>query len=114
MNVRAIGPWLLVRQDKRDEKQGSVIIAVETGAERVGFHSGVVVDIAEKVYCDIADRETPLHTPDMAIGDRILYRRYLQYAHEIDVDGVPHSFIHWWDVLAVIDPDTQLNLGGMA
>lgn len=112
MNVHALGPWVLICPDPRPERVGSVLVAIETGAERVGYATGRVVDIAEHVYCDMADRESPVHSPDVCVGERVLYRRFLQYAHELEIDGALHAFIHWQDLLATLDEDTQLDLGG--
>lgn len=111
MNVHAHGPWVLVRPEKRQDVYSGVIV-LETGAERVGYTIGRVVDVAERVYCDIAQREAPLHAPDFSVGDRVVYRRYLQYAHNLGTEQEPQSFIHWQDILLVVDDSVQIDLGG--
>lgn len=90
---------------------GSIIISQPTGAELVGYSAGVVVATPAELWPKSFEADAPTPTP-FKPGDRVLYRDYLKTMHEVTVEGVQHCLLHWEDIMATLDDDVQLGLGG--
>lgn len=111
MNIRPHYAWVLVRPEPRKESVGGIYIPLQTGAERVGYSVGVVVKCPPELWPKSFEAEQPTAAPFVG-GDRVLYRDFLKEMHEIDIEGVRHCFLHWEDIIAVVDADAELTLGG--
>lgn len=111
MNITPHHSWILIKPQLRAEKVGSIIIAQPTGAELVGYSCGIVVATPAELWPKSFEADAPTPTP-FKVGDRVLYRDYLKTMHEIDVNGAPHCLLHWEDILATLDDDVRVELGG--
>lgn len=111
MNVNPHYSWILIRPQQRADRVGSILLPHPTGAEVVGYSTGVVVGTPPSLWPKSFEADEPTPTP-FKIGDRVLYRDYLKTMHEIVLDDTTHCLLHWEDILAIVSDDVQVGLGG--
>ena len=107
--MQMIKQWLLIKPDPRKESRGGIIIAEQTGKEKVGHSTGVIVSCPDELWPKDLECAKPCTDPGFSVGDRVVYRDYLKDLHEIDYQGARHCFIHWQDLIAVIGPEVDIE-----
>lgn len=113
MNIRPLGPKILVKPLPRESMSagGIIIPDVARGREKDVARYGEVVGVGSgyRVRDDARALEQIHHVQkdqraiplDVKVGDQIIYGNWL--GEEVDLDGVKHQLIHEEHVLAVID-----------
>lgn len=104
--------WALILADERREALSSgIVIAVETGAEKVTEFAGKLVRLGPGSLNEAIQRQ------GATVNARVLYRGFLKYANPLEVDetwpsGAPkhYFFIDSKDILAVVPPGVEVGI----
>lgn len=107
--IKAFGPWVLVKVDPHPEKSGGGIYLPQGNAEeRVGYRTGVVLSVGQGHFNEGKNGRPPktkFSPLDLKIGDRIMFRGHL---HDVGkyhqgIEGLEHSMVHASDIEGVIE-----------
>lgn len=110
--VPAKDGWALCLADKREELTGGgIIIAVETGAEKVTEFAGECIRLSPGPINDTY-RKQGLHE-----GCRIVYRGYLKYANPLPTEefwpggkAKEYFFIDCRDIMGIVAPGVYVGV----
>lgn len=104
--VKALGPWVLVRPEPKQKKQGDVYLPDGNVLERLGHCVAGVLSSGRGYYTKQEEREVFVPCT-LKAGDRVVFRGHLSEANKVGKDC---CFIHQRDLLGILDADTELNL----
>jgi co-chaperonin GroES (HSP10) len=127
--VKPVGPWVLIRLDRRPGTKGSIILPDNTGVDNVQERSGRIVAMGEGISDrDIMGNEKlhktfPFGLKDgkkvvpagIEVGARVVYRGFLGQVHQgnffdiADDAGNEFTFLHMGSLDLVISDDTPIG-----
>lgn len=94
MKIRPLQDRILVKRLEAESKTASGIIIPDNAKEKP--MEGEVIAVGKGRILE----DGKLHTPDVAVGDRILFSKYA--GSEVKLDGDEHLILREDDVLGVI------------
>lgn len=95
--MRALNNYVFIKRDKAPEKIGSIVLP-ESAQDAPCL--GEIVSLGPDVYTEIYNREADCNERVLAIGDRVLYKKYL--GNEIIVEGQELVVVKDEDLLCVL------------
>ena len=95
MKIRPLGDRILVKRIKEEEKTKGGIIIPETAKEKP--QEGKVVAVGKGKMTE----QGKLLTPDVKVGDKILFGKYS--GSEVKIEGEEHLILREDDILGVLE-----------
>ena len=94
MKIRPLQDRILVRRIEADQKTASGIIIPDAAKEKP--LEGEIIAIGKGKVLD----DGSLHQPDVAVGDKVLFKKY--GGSEVMIDNVEHLLLSESDLLGVL------------
>ena len=95
MKIKPMNDRVLVLRVQEEQKTAGGIIIPDTAKEKP--QEGKVISVGSGKMGDDGKRTTP----DVKVGDRVLFGKYA--GTEIKIDGVEHVFMREDDILGVLE-----------
>ena len=107
--MQMIKEWVLLKPVPRETKKGSILLPDQLGHEKVGHSVGVIVKLPSEFWPKSVKTTRPVPNPGFTVGDHVMYRDFLKDIYTVEYEGAPHSILHWEDILAVVEPGTEIE-----
>ncbi len=101
-NLRPTGSRILVRPDKAKEKTKYGVLIPDNSKEKPS--TGTVVKIGPGLLLE----NGKIVPSQVSVGDRVLFSQYGNLV-SIKIQNINHEMIDESDVLAVLDPETEVE-----
>lgn len=106
-NVKARGPWVLVKPEPVKKKTDSGIYLPEGNLlERLGHIVARVISTGPG-YHDMVNGKRVFTPTEVVSGDRVVFRGHLKNANMV---GRIHCFLNMKDLVGILDDDAELDL----